>query len=140
MGIGGDPPPFMSLCPYVLMSLRLCSIDEEAERIELSAVDEDFVVQVVAGGPAGGAGEADQIAALHPIAGVHRKSRQGRVARRNTDAVADDHHVAVRARWFRCFDSAGGGGEDRLAVIGRDVEARVGGHLSPGTRTRGGAR
>src|SRR4029453_7256972 len=108
----------MSLCPYVLMSLRLCSIDEEAERIELSAVDEDFVVQVVAGGPDGGDGEADQIAALQPIPGVHRKPRQVSVGRRDAKAVADDHHVAVRARWFRCFHAAGGGGEDRLAVIG----------------------
>src|SRR4029453_16232440 len=115
----------MSLCPYVPMTLRLRAIDEELEGIERSAVDEDFVVQVVAGGPPGGAGEAHQIAALHPIAGLHRKSREVRVARRDTEAVADDHHVAVRARGFGRFDGAGGGGEHRLAVVGRDVEAGV---------------
>ncbi len=43
-------------------------IDEELQRIELAAVDEDFVVQMVAGRAAGGAREADEVTALDAIA------------------------------------------------------------------------
>ena len=74
---GALPPNSLcAVCPNVRL-LGFRSIDEELERIELAAVDEDFVVQVVAGGAAGGAGEADEIAALHLIAGLDARIATG---------------------------------------------------------------
>src|SRR4051794_16716363 len=84
--------------------LRTGAIEEELERVELTAVDEDFVVQVIAGCAARGTGVPDDIAAADQIAGVDTAAVEMRVACRDPEAVADHPHVAVGARSRRSFD------------------------------------
>src|SRR5262245_16528584 len=105
--------------------LRTCAVQEELQGIELTAVDEDFVVEVIASGSPGRARVANHVAAADQIARVHAEAVEMRVARRDPETVADDDHVAVRARRCRSLDGAVGRRVDRLALVGGNVEPRV---------------
>src|SRR6476469_5506031 len=76
--------------------LRVGAVEQEIQRVQLPAVDEHFVVQVVARGAARGAGEPDDLATAHSLAGSHAEAVEMRVARGDAEAVTDYDHVAVR--------------------------------------------
>ena len=82
-----------------------------------------LVVQVGAGRAAGGADVADHVAALDLLAAVDREPREVAVARDDAEAVVEHRPGCRRRRWRRRCDDAVAGGEHRLAVVGRDVEA-----------------
>src|SRR5438132_427183 len=104
-----------------LASLR----GEELQRVHELPVDEDFVVQVRAGRTAGGADQADHVAARDAVADLHAVAAQMTVARRETEGVLQDDQVAVVARERGRLDDAVGGRVHRLAFFSGDVDAGV---------------
>lgn len=87
----------------------------------------DGEVGVGAGGVAGGAHVADQLAGGHPLAdGDDRCGDHVAVERDEAVAMVDLHHVTVaRVAPAGEGDGTGGGRQDRCALDVGDVEAEV---------------
>ena len=98
---------------------------DEPLGIEGVALVPGLEMQVRAGGPAGRAAEADDVAGADP--GAHLDLSLGQVAVGGLKAVlvADDDEVAVAAGILRDPDLAGKGGADRVSCLERQVAALV---------------
>src|SRR5688572_11834956 len=99
--------------------------DQELGGILRRAAEAHFEMQVRAGGAAGGADLADLPAPLHQVALAHHDLRGVRVARHEVVAVIDVDHVAVLGMEAGENHYAAGGGDDRRAVFGDEVDAFV---------------
>src|SRR5439155_22889194 len=95
---------------------------QELERIDQLAVGENLVVKMRAGRAAGRSDVADDLAALHGRARLHREGAQVAVARREAEGVLDDDQVAVVAGIRRRVDDAVSRRENRLTFLRGDVE------------------
>src|SRR5688572_17635103 len=82
-------------------------------------------MQVRAGGAAGRADVADDVAALHARAGTNGKARQMTVARRESVAVRDVDDVAVAVGPLGLDHDSVSGGANGLADRGGDVDRVV---------------
>ena len=114
---------------------------QEPGRIDRFVVDAGFVVQMRAGGAAGRADAADDVADLDVLADAHVDRRQMAVAGRELVAVVDLDHLAVAAVPAGGDDGAGGGGAHRIAGVAahvhagvhrRTTEERIGAHAERG--------
>src|SRR6185295_725075 len=85
----------------------------------------DLVVEVRAGGAAGGTDVAEDVAALDALSGTDREVRQVAVACRVAVAVRDIDDVAVAVGPFGLDHDSVGGGADGLADRGGDVDRVV---------------
>src|SRR5262249_31768032 len=102
--------------------------DGEAEvlvGIDGGVVDADFVVEVGAWGAAAEAEVADDVAALHALAGGDGGGGQMSEAGRDAVAVVHDHHAPVAAEHVREDYGAVGRGQHGTAIGGGDVHAGV---------------
>src|SRR5690606_18968464 len=101
------------------------------QRVAVLAVDPEFIVQVRAGGQAGGADIADHRALGHVLALADlAEARHVRVQRGVALAVVEDHHVAVATLLADELHPGVAGGHDRGAGAGGVVHALVHAHLA----------
>ena len=99
----------------------------DRQRIDEARIDQHLVVKVRAGGEAGRADIADDLALAHLLAGGDALAEAQHVAVGGVIAVgmADAHVVAVLALAARLLDDAAAGGEDGRAGRGGPVDAGV---------------
>src|SRR5712671_2148754 len=99
----------------------------DAHRIDETAVDQNFIMDVGAGRHAGRSDEADHLALSHPLAGLHALGIGRHVAVGGLVAVVvlQADVFAVTAFPADLFDDAVAGGENRCAVGRGPVDASV---------------
>ena len=105
----------------------------DSSRIAVAAVDQEFVVQVRAGGQARGPDQADALTLAHAIAPACQFFRQVQVAGDDVVAVFEEDVVAVGPGVAGLEDGAVAGGPDRRAG-GRGVIGAVVRPNPPGDR------
>ena len=110
--------------------LNIVACLQETVRVHGAAVDPHLVVQVGAGGAAGGAHAADALAHGHVLANADGDRRQVRVAGLEAPAVVDLDRVAVAGAYAGEGDHARGGGVDRGHEGAGEVLAGVEGRLA----------
>src|SRR4051812_28217206 len=96
---------------------------EELQRINQLSVDENLVMQVSPGRSAGRTDIAEDVAALDLLAWLHFERAQMAVPRREPEAMFQRDEVTVIAGVCRRLHRAVGRCDDRLAFVGRDVDA-----------------
>src|SRR3954452_14263340 len=100
-------------------------VEDVRERVDRRVVQAHLVVQVRAGGAAGGTDVADDVAALHVLSRLARVGRKMAVTRREAVAVREIDHVAVAVGPFGLDHDAIGGSADGLSDRGRNVDRVV---------------
>src|SRR5262245_58865088 len=94
------------------------------DRVDRRAAEADLEVQVGAGGVAGAADVADDLARGHGLTDRHRHARLVTVQRAHAAAEVEHHRVAVAALPTRDHDLPGLAGADRGTHRRRDVDTR----------------
>src|SRR5262245_40819745 len=108
--------------PWGLLRAGLL-LREELEGIEEPAVRHHLVVEVRAGRAAGASELADQLTALHMVAGVDHECGEVTVAGLEPEPVVEDDQVAVATGVARLRHNTCGSRVNRLALLAGDIEA-----------------
>src|SRR5262245_35621432 len=106
--------------------MRLSVDRDVTERVDRAIVQADFVMAMWRGRTSGAAHGSDDLAAGHVLSYLHGELRHVAVAGRDSVAVVDHYNVAVTAVHTGEDYSSVSRGLDCGAMIGGDVQARVG--------------